>query len=74
MKNTATSTEIYAKIKQLETKSAELKAHALGLKASAEIERQNPACGEFVRVLRELARGFQFDAMKEILRKARDAA
>ncbi len=40
----------------------------------AEIERQNPACGEFVRVLRELARGFQFDAMKEILRKARDAA
>lgn len=39
----------------------------------AEIERQNPAHGEFVRVLRELARQFQFDAMKEIIRKTRDA-
>ncbi len=40
----------------------------------AEIERQNPAHGEFVRVLRDLARQFQFDAMKEILRKTRDAS
>ena len=38
-----------------------------------EIERENPAHGEFVRVLRELARGFQFDAIKEIIGKARDA-
>ncbi|MBS1228915.1 MAG: Response regulator receiver:ATP-binding region, ATPase-like:Histidine kinase N-terminal [Proteobacteria bacterium] len=38
-----------------------------------EIERESPAHGEFVRVLRELARGFQFDAIKEIIRKARDA-
>ncbi|MDR2113207.1 MAG: response regulator [Candidatus Accumulibacter sp.] len=37
-----------------------------------EIERQQPASGEFVVVLRGLARRFQFDAMKEILRKARD--
>ena len=29
---------------------------------------------EFVRVLRDLARQFQFDAMKEIIRKMRDAA
>ena len=34
-----------------------------------EIERLDPAHGEFVRVLRDLARQFQFDAMKEILRK-----
>ncbi len=39
----------------------------------AEIERQNPAHGEFVRILRDLARQFQFDPMKEIIRKARDA-
>ena len=39
-----------------------------------EIERLDPAHGEFVRVLRELARQFQFDAMKEVLRKGRDAA
>jgi signal transduction histidine kinase/purine-cytosine permease-like protein/ActR/RegA family two-component response regulator len=38
-----------------------------------EIERLDPAHGEFVRVLRDLARQFQFDAMKEILRKGRDA-
>lgn len=36
----------------------------------AEIERTGPVHGEFVRVLRELARQFQFDAMKEILRKS----
>ena len=40
----------------------------------AEIERIDASHGEFVRVLRELARQFQFDAMKEILRKMRDAA
>ena len=34
-----------------------------------EIERLDAAHGEFVRVLRDLARQFQFDAMKEILRK-----
>ena len=38
-----------------------------------EIERADPVHGEFVRVLRELARGFQFDAIKEIIGKARDA-
>ncbi|MDR1936652.1 MAG: response regulator, partial [Candidatus Accumulibacter sp.] len=38
-----------------------------------EIERADPASGEFVGVLRGLARQFQFDAMKEILRKSRDA-
>ena len=38
-----------------------------------EIERLHPASGEFVNVLRELARQFQFDAMKEVLRKAHDA-
>jgi signal transduction histidine kinase/CheY-like chemotaxis protein len=43
------------------------------LNTLAEIERADPAHGEFVRVLRALAREFQFDAMKEILRKARDA-
>jgi signal transduction histidine kinase/CheY-like chemotaxis protein len=36
-----------------------------------EIERQEPASGEFVKVLRDLARQFQFDAMKEVLRKTR---
>jgi signal transduction histidine kinase/purine-cytosine permease-like protein/DNA-binding NarL/FixJ family response regulator len=40
----------------------------------AEIERLDARHGEFVRVLRDLARQFQFDAMKEILRKMRDAA
>jgi len=40
----------------------------------AEIERQDASHGEFVRVLRDLARQFQFDAMKEILRKMRDAS
>ncbi|MFZ4535829.1 ATP-binding protein [Propionivibrio sp.] len=39
-----------------------------------EIERLDPAHAEFVRVLRDLARQFQFDAMKEVLRKGRDAA
>ena len=38
----------------------------------AEIERQGASHAEFVRVLRDLARQFQFDAMKEILRKLRD--
>jgi CheY-like chemotaxis protein len=37
-----------------------------------EIEHLDAAHGEFVRVLRDLARQFQFDAMKEILRKMRD--
>ena len=37
-----------------------------------EIERLDTAHAEFVRVLRDLARQFQFDAMKEILRKVRD--
>ena len=37
-----------------------------------EIERLDTAHSEFVRVLRDLARQFQFDAMKEILRKVRD--
>lgn len=40
----------------------------------AEIERADVRHGEFVRVLRELARQFQFDAMREIIRKIRDAA
>jgi CheY-like chemotaxis protein len=39
-----------------------------------EIERLDPRHGEFVRVLRDLARQFQFDAMKELLRKMRDAS
>ena len=34
-----------------------------------EIERLAPEYAEFVRVLRELARQFQFDAMKEIMKK-----
>ena len=38
-----------------------------------EIERLDPVHAEFVRVLRDLARQFQFDAMKEVLRKSRDA-
>ncbi|UCV18729.1 hybrid sensor histidine kinase/response regulator [Ferribacterium limneticum] len=40
----------------------------------AEIERMDASHAEFVRVLRDLARQFQFDAMKEILRKMRDAS
>ena len=36
----------------------------------ADIERQDPVHGEFARLLRDLARQFQFDAMKEILRKS----
>ena len=40
----------------------------------AEIERLDAHHGEFVRVLRDLARQFQFDAMKELLRKIDDAA
>jgi len=40
----------------------------------AEIERLDAQHGEFVRVLRDLARQFQFDAMKELLRKISDAA
>ncbi|MBI2276981.1 MAG: response regulator [Dechloromonas sp.] len=39
----------------------------------AEIEKLAPDHHEFVRVLRDLARQFQFDPMKEILRKMRDA-
>jgi CheY-like chemotaxis protein len=39
----------------------------------AEIEKLAPEHHEFVRVLRDLARQFQFDPMKEILRKVRDA-
>ncbi len=39
----------------------------------AEIEKIDPQHGEFVRVLRDLARQFQFDAMKELLRKMRNA-
>jgi CheY-like chemotaxis protein len=39
-----------------------------------EIERLNPQYGEFVRVLRDLARQFQFDAMKELLRKMHESA
>ena len=39
-----------------------------------EIECLDVSHGEFVRVLRDLARQFQFDAMKEVLRKMRDAA
>ena len=39
----------------------------------AEIERLDASHAEFVRVLRDLARQFQFDAMKEVLRKMRDA-
>ena len=38
----------------------------------AEIERLDACHGEFVRVLRDLARQFQFDAMKELLRKLAD--
>jgi len=37
------------------------------------IEQQAPEYGEFVRILRDLARQFQFDAMQEILRKGRHA-
>ncbi|MEI7431277.1 MAG: hypothetical protein WCL27_12550, partial [Betaproteobacteria bacterium] len=39
-----------------------------------EIERLEPECSEFVKILRELARQFQFEAMQEVLRKAHDAA
>ncbi|MBS1157840.1 MAG: Response regulator receiver:ATP-binding region, ATPase-like:Histidine kinase N-terminal [Proteobacteria bacterium] len=39
----------------------------------AEIERLDARHGEFVRVLRDLARQFQFDAMQELLRKMHDA-
>ncbi len=38
----------------------------------AEIERIDPQHAEFVRVLRDLARQFQFDTMTEIIRKASD--
>ena len=38
-----------------------------------EIERSEPAAAEIVVLLRNLARQFQFDTMKEILRKARNA-
>ncbi len=37
-----------------------------------EIERLQPHCGEFVKILRELARQFQFDAMHNVIRKAHD--
>ncbi|MBL8421322.1 MAG: response regulator, partial [Dechloromonas sp.] len=40
----------------------------------AEIERLGTQHGELVRVLRDLARQFQFDAMKELLRRISDAA
>ena len=39
----------------------------------AEIEKLDARHGEFVRVLRDLARQFQFDAMKEIIRKSSHA-
>ena len=39
----------------------------------AEIERLDEKHGEFVRVLRALERQFEFDAMKEVLRKISDA-
>lgn len=39
----------------------------------AEIEKLDPQHGEFVRVLRDLARQFQFDAMKELLNKTSHA-
>jgi signal transduction histidine kinase/CheY-like chemotaxis protein/purine-cytosine permease-like protein len=38
----------------------------------AEIERSHPRCAEFVRVQRELARSFQFEAMIALSRKAED--
>jgi signal transduction histidine kinase/purine-cytosine permease-like protein/DNA-binding NarL/FixJ family response regulator len=38
------------------------------------IEQLEPAHGEFARVMRALAAGFQFDAMKEILRKSGHAS
>lgn len=38
-----------------------------------EIERTHPECEEFVKVQRGLARQFQFDAMKEVIRKVRHA-
>ena len=38
-----------------------------------EIERNEPASAEFAQILRHHARQFQFDAMKQILREARDA-
>jgi CheY-like chemotaxis protein len=38
-----------------------------------EIERLDSAHGEFVRVMRSLAQRFQFEAMKEVLRKSADA-
>ncbi|MFB0934412.1 MAG: ATP-binding protein [Propionivibrio sp.] len=38
-----------------------------------EVERNEPASAGFAAILRNHARQFQFDAMKEILRKARDA-
>ncbi|OYW40032.1 MAG: hybrid sensor histidine kinase/response regulator [Hydrogenophilales bacterium 12-61-10] len=39
-----------------------------------EIERLDSVHGEFVRVLRRLAGRFQFEAMKEVLRKSTDAS
>lgn len=38
-----------------------------------EIERNEPASAGFAQILRHHARQFQFDAMKQILREARDA-
>jgi hypothetical protein len=37
------------------------------------IEAETPACASFVAHLRQLAHGFQLDAMSGVLRKARDA-
>ena len=39
-----------------------------------EIERLDSVHGEFVRVMRSLAGRFQFEAMKEVLRKSTDAS
>ncbi|WP_153109823.1 hybrid sensor histidine kinase/response regulator [Propionivibrio limicola] len=39
-----------------------------------EIEREKPECEEFVKVLRTLARQFQFDAVQEVLRKVRNVS
>ena len=40
----------------------------------AEIERTHPECGEFVRLQRDLARQFQFDAMRALSSQAEGAS
>lgn len=44
------------------------------MNALDEIERRDPAQGDFVRRMRALARQFQFEAMGRIISQARDAA